>query len=90
MGVPMKETKRSVRTTAAVRATARILVLGSAAAWLLSAPTRAVDFQKGKLEGSWDTTLSWGAQFRLDEADNRLVGLANGGTAFRSMATTAT
>ncbi len=50
---------------------------------LLSATSAmAVDFKKGELEGSWDTTLSWGTQFRLDDPDLRLIGLPSGGSAF--------
>lgn len=45
-------------------------------------PAAAVDFSKGDLEGSWDTTLSWGTQFRLDDPDLRLIGLPSGGSAF--------
>lgn len=45
-------------------------------------PAAAVDFEKGELEGSWDTTLSWGTQFRLDDPDPRLIGLPSGGSAF--------
>lgn len=45
-------------------------------------PASAVDFSKGDLEGSWDTTLSWGTTFRLDDPDLRLIGLPSGGSAF--------
>ncbi len=60
------------------------MAFAMAAALLLlaSVPAHAEDFKKGELEGSWDTTLSWGAQYRLDDPDLRLIGLANGGTAF--------
>lgn len=49
---------------------------------LVAAPAAAKDFQKGELSGSWDTTLSWGAQFRLDDPDKRIIGLPDGGEAF--------
>ncbi len=63
----------------------RISTLGVVAvtAILLSATSAmAVDFKKGDLEGSWDTTISWGTQFRLDDPDLRLIGLPSGGSAF--------
>ncbi len=49
---------------------------------LAVAPAMAVDFKKGDLEGSWDTTISWGTQFRLEDPDLRLIGLPSGGSAF--------
>ena len=66
----------------ALRATVLGLVGAAAILALASVPAHAVDFQKGELQGSWDTTLSWGAQFRLDDPDQRLIGLANGGSAY--------
>ncbi len=53
-----------------------------ALAVLAALPAGAVDFKKGQLTGSWDTTLSWGAQWRLDDPEPSLIGLANGGEAF--------
>ncbi|NNC39404.1 MAG: DUF1302 family protein, partial [Acidimicrobiia bacterium] len=49
---------------------------------LATSPAPAKDFQKGNLSGSWDTTLSWGAQFRLDDPDPAIIGLPEGGSAF--------
>ncbi len=73
-----KPTRQGILRTAA-------LGLVAAAALLLplaSCPAYAEDFQTGELQGSWDTTLTWGTQFRLDDPDPRLIGLANGGTAY--------
>ena len=42
----------------------------------------AKEFQKGEIKGSWDTTISWGAQTRLEEPDRALIGIANLGTAY--------
>ncbi len=49
---------------------------------LLATPAGAISFGKGELTFTWDTTISWGAQYRLDKADPALIGLANGGQAF--------
>ncbi len=51
-------------------------------ALLLASPVGAVSWGKGELSFTWDTTISWGAQYRLDPADPELIGLANGGRAF--------
>ncbi|MFQ5528164.1 MAG: DUF1302 domain-containing protein [Thermoanaerobaculia bacterium] len=45
-------------------------------------PVAAKDFQKGDLSGSWDTTISLGAQYRLEDPDKRIIGLPSGGEAF--------
>lgn len=54
----------------------------AAVAVLAASPVAAKDFRKGDLSGSWDTTLSWGAQFRLDDPDPAIIGLPEGGEAF--------
>ena len=59
----------------------RLVVVAVLLSWA-AAPATAKDFTKGDLEGSWDTTLSWGTQFRLDDPDLRLIGLPSGGSAF--------
>jgi hypothetical protein len=53
-----------------------------ALALLLASPAGALSWGKGELNFTWDTTISWGAQYRLDEADPAIIGLANGGDAF--------
>ncbi|MFQ5349829.1 MAG: DUF1302 domain-containing protein [Thermoanaerobaculia bacterium] len=58
------------------------LLPAAALALLLAGPVGAVSWGKGELSFTWDTTISWGAQYRLDNADPALIGLANGGDAF--------
>ena len=41
-----------------------------------------IQFQKGDLTANWDTTLSYGVAFRVEDRDSEIVGLANGGQAF--------
>ena len=53
-----------------------------ALALLLASPLGAISWGKGELSFTWDTTISWGAQYRLDEPDPAIIGLANGGDAF--------
>ena len=47
---------------------------------LLSAPAMAFEFEEGDIKGSFDTTLTMGALFRLQKPDANLIGAANGGT----------
>ena len=49
---------------------------------LLTSNSFAVDFTRGELSGSWDTTFSMGQSFRVEEMDDDLIGLSNGGNAF--------
>lgn len=49
------------------------LAIGS----VLAADAVAVSFEKGELSGSWDTTLSYGAAWRVEERDPNNVGKAN-------------
>ena len=49
---------------------------------LVASPALALDFTKGDLTGTWDTTISWGAQYRLEDPDLRIIGLPSGGSAF--------
>ncbi|WP_044561960.1 DUF1302 domain-containing protein [Azospirillum sp. B4] len=48
---------------------------------LASVPARALDFSSGDLEGSFNTTLTFGGLIRVQERDKNLVGKANGGNA---------
>ena len=43
-------------------------------------PAVAFEFSKGELTGSFDTTLSVGAAWRIQKRDPSLIGIANGGT----------
>lgn len=49
---------------------------------LASAPAGAANVEKGKLSVSWDNTLSWGANWRVEGQDPSIIGIRNGGTAF--------
>lgn len=45
-------------------------------------PAEGVQFGKGDLNGSWDTTLTYGVAWRVDDRDQEIIGLANGGSGF--------
>jgi len=46
-------------------------------------PTLALEFgTDGGIEGHFDTTLSWGAAWRVQDRSAGLIGIANGGTAY--------
>ncbi len=53
-----------------------------AASLLVSAPAAAVDFTFGEVEGNFDSTYTIGGAIRTSGRDPRLVGVANGGSAF--------
>ena len=58
-------------------ATAVAVALGA------SAPSQSFEFTSasGEVTGSFDTTLSLGARWRMEKPDPALIGIANGGTA---------
>lgn len=63
------------------------LVFGLVAVALMITPAFAppvwgIQFQKGELSANWDTTLSYGVAFRVEDQDEDIIGLANGGNAF--------
>jgi hypothetical protein len=43
-------------------------------ALLFSPPATAVEFKKGEFEGDWNTTLTYGVQFRVEDRDEEIVG----------------
>ncbi|MGW8313680.1 MAG: DUF1302 domain-containing protein [Desulfuromonadales bacterium] len=45
-------------------------------------PTSAFQFNLGQVDGSFDSTLSYGVSMRVADRDEHLVGLANGGKAY--------
>ena len=51
-----------------------------AAGVLGAGPASAFDFDMGDWDASWDTTLSYGQLWRVEDRDLRLIGVANGGT----------
>lgn len=58
----------------------RTLPVGIAAT-IMALPAHGIDFQNeaGTLRGSWDTTLSYGQAWRIEDRDCRLIANANGG-----------
>lgn len=55
----------------------RTALLAAAIGAVFAADAGAISFQKGELSGSWDTTLSYGAAWRVEERDPDNVGKAN-------------
>jgi len=47
-----------------------------------STPAHSFQFEYGDLQGSLDTTLSYGLSWRVEKRDSDLIGIANGGKAF--------
>lgn len=73
------------KSTPQVRMDRRVLSGVSAAAilapMLMVGSAQAVSFNRGELSGSFDTTLTMGALFRVQGRDQDLIGVANGGRA---------
>ena len=55
---------------------------GAVLALCLAPRAWAVDLSSGEFRLNLDTTVSWGAAYRLEDRDQRIIGLANGGTAY--------
>ncbi len=49
---------------------------------IFSSPLQAAGFDYGDVEGSFDTTVSFGQSYRIQSRASNLVGISNGGTAF--------
>jgi hypothetical protein len=64
------------------RRSSGITTLVAAIVFAFAMPLEAVDLSSGNYTLKLDTTLSWGARYRVEEQDERLIGLANGGSAF--------
>lgn len=47
-----------------------------------ASPAAAFQFTLGEVQGSLDSTLSYGLSWRMADQDKRLIGIANGGTAY--------
>jgi hypothetical protein len=56
-------------------------VLALAVALSSAQPAKAASFNIGEIEGRFDSSLSIGASWAMDEADAAFIGKANGGTA---------
>ncbi len=50
--------------------------------FLLPGSTWGIEINQGELRGSFDTTLSYGLAARVQGRDQRIIGIANGGTAY--------
>lgn len=61
---------------------AGVSMIALAAPMIAATPATAVDFDIGELSGSFDTTLTYGLSFRVQDRTTDLVGLANGGSRF--------
>jgi len=48
----------------------------------LATPVAALEHSSGEFTLNFDTTLSWGARYRLSDRDLRIIGLPSGGEAF--------
>ena len=59
-------------------------VIGLVIGFLLSisGPAYAFQFEHGEIQGSLDTTLSFGASWRVQDQDSDIIGIANDGTAY--------
>ncbi len=57
-------------------------ILATTTAVFVGSPALAIEFSSGELKGNVDTTLSYGATWRLNDQNERLIGVANGGRAF--------
>lgn len=62
--------------------TLRLSLLSIAMTVLTAGPAHAFTFSSGELEGSLDTTISYGTRWRVEDRDQAIIGRANGGTAF--------
>lgn len=60
----------------------RLSCLSISLAILTISPVHAFTFSSGELEGALDTTISYGARWRVQDRDKAIIGIANGGTAY--------
>ncbi len=58
------------------------VVLPVMLAMLWGTPAAAFQFEFGEVEGSLDSTLSYGMSWRVEDRDKDIIGLANGGNAY--------
>jgi hypothetical protein len=62
--------------------TTGLALIALAAGLVASPPAAAIDFTLGEVEGRFDSTYTVGGAIRTSGRDPRLVGVANGGSAF--------
>lgn len=67
--------------TAGVRPSKLKPIVAAIVAGAICTPATAADFSFGETTGSLNTTVSYGALWRMEDADPRLIGIANGGRA---------
>ena len=60
----------------------RLSLLSIAITALTAGPSHSFTFSSGELEGSLDTTVSYGTRWRVEDRDQAIIGRANGGTAY--------
>lgn len=60
---------------------APVAAFAAAIALMAAAPAQAAQFEIGEVKGNFDTTLSYGALFRAENPNEKLIGIANGGRA---------
>jgi hypothetical protein len=65
-----------------VRALPRFSALTLALAGMTGIPAHAFQFGGEEVTGSLDTTISYGTRWRTEDRDERIIGIANGGTAY--------
>ena len=58
------------------------VTLAALLALAFTLPSDAADLSKGKYTLNIDTTVSWGGRYRVEDADQALIGVPSGGTAF--------
>lgn len=75
-----KRIRPQQRANVGLNRLAGVLALGSAGL-LAAQPAAAVDFQGESVSGSFDTTISFGIQTRLQRQNCRIIGNDNGGCA---------
>ncbi|MEM9303911.1 MAG: DUF1302 domain-containing protein [Pseudomonadota bacterium] len=52
----------------------RLAILAALGATGVAFNAQAIEFQKGELSGSWDTTITYGASWRIEDRDDSNVG----------------
>ena len=58
------------------------VTLAALLALAFTLPSDAADLSKGNYTLNIDTTVSWGGRYRVEDADQALIGVPSGGTAF--------
>ena len=77
----MKIEMRRKKTGLSAKSTC-LTLLALVLAATFTAPAFAFQFGSGDLKGSFDSTLSYGLAWRMEDQDPDLIGLANGGNAY--------